>query len=257
MYKFITGKKYTKKDIYPIIGLPIDTKGGNWDTGYARYGNDFFLFCNIGIPGRTGHDYDNKFIGDDLVWYAKNNTNINQPTIKKLINPEGYIYIFYRRYDKAPFTYAGTAIPKSYLDTTPVQITWSLSAENPDTPNSNSENKKIFEGARKKVLVNIYERDPSARNDCLEVKGYKCSVCNFEFKNFYGELGANFIHVHHLIPLGEIKEEYEIDPVKDLEPVCPNCHAMIHKRRPALSINELKKIISETKLNGNSKKVNT
>lgn len=70
-----------------------------------------------------------------------------------------------------------------------------------------------------------------------------CSVCNFNFYDKYGEIGKDFIHVHHLVPLHEIKDVYEIDPIRDLRPVCPNCHAMLHKRNPALSIEELKEVI--------------
>jgi 5-methylcytosine-specific restriction protein A len=40
--------------------------------------------------------------------------------------------------------------------------------------------------------------------------------------------------------LAEIGEEYEVDPVNDLIPICPNCHAMIHKKVPAFSIEELR-----------------
>jgi 5-methylcytosine-specific restriction protein A len=55
----------------------------------------------------------------------------------------------------------------------------------------------------------------------------------------YGEIGKNFIHVHHVKPLSEIDEQYKINPIKDLRPVCPNCHAMLHKRKPAYSIEEI------------------
>jgi predicted HNH restriction endonuclease len=64
-------------------------------------------------------------------------------------------------------------------------------------------------------------------------------VCGFSFGAIYGELGTGFIHVHHLVPLALIKQGYEVDPIKDLRPVCPNCHAMLHKRTPPFSINEL------------------
>ena len=45
----------------------------------------------------------------------------------------------------------------------------------------------------------------------------------------YGEIGKDFIHVHHLIPLNEIGKEYIVDYKNDLIPVCPNCHAMLHR----------------------------
>jgi len=116
MYPFIVNNRYKRKEIYAIIGIPVDTKGGNWDTGYNKHKNDFFLFCNVGVPGRTGHDYGNKFIGDDLFWYAKSTTQINQPLIKELLNPKGYVYIFYRTDDKSPFIYSGTGIIRSGSD---------------------------------------------------------------------------------------------------------------------------------------------
>lgn len=59
----------------------------------------------------------------------------------------------------------------------------------------------------------------------------------------YGELAKGFIHIHHLIPLSDIKENYSLDPKKDLIPVCPNCHAMLHRRNPPFSPEELKSII--------------
>ncbi len=102
----------------------------------------------------------------------------------------------------------------------------------------------LTEGSKKQITVNSYERNSKARKECIEKYGYSCSVCDFNFKDIYGNLGENFIHVHHLIPLSKIKEEYKINPIKDLKPVCPNCHAMLHRKKETLSIKELKKIIS-------------
>jgi 5-methylcytosine-specific restriction protein A len=96
------------------------------------------------------------------------------------------------------------------------------------------------EGMVTKVYVNSYERSGKARDDCIAYHKPICKVCNFDFKKTYGELGKGFIHVHHLKQISEIGEEYEIDPIKDLAPVCPNCHAMLHKRVPPLTIEELK-----------------
>ena len=54
-------------------------------------------------------------------------------------------------------------------------------------------------------------------------------------------IGTGYIHVHNLKPLSEIKEEYKVDPINDLRPVCPNCHSMIHKAN--YSIEQLRDII--------------
>jgi hypothetical protein len=98
----------------------------------------------------------------------------------------------------------------------------------------------FIEGAKKQITVNAYERNHHARKKCLEKYGHICCVCTFDFYKEYGEIGKNFIHVHHLVELNQIGSEYEVDPIKDLRPVCPNCHAMLHKRKPSFTIEELK-----------------
>lgn len=104
-------------------------------------------------------------------------------------------------------------------------------------------NNTYVEGAKKQVFVNAYERNSAARKACLKHYGFNCSVCDFNFEVFYGEIGEEFIHVHHLTPINELKETYKVDPINDLRPVCPNCHAMLHKRNPTLTIDELRAIL--------------
>jgi 5-methylcytosine-specific restriction protein A len=74
-------------------------------------------------------------------------------------------------------------------------------------------------------LVNAYERSAKARKICLAHWGTACVVCSISFEKVYGDIGKDFIHVHHLDPLAMIKKRKTIDPKKDLRPVCPNCHA--------------------------------
>lgn len=99
--------------------------------------------------------------------------------------------------------------------------------------------KKYVEGAKKQVRVNAYERNPKARRVCLMHYGYDCVVCGVNFESRYGEVGKYFIHVHHIKPLALMDGEYELNPVTDLRPVCPNCHAMLHRGENVLSIEEL------------------
>lgn len=103
------------------------------------------------------------------------------------------------------------------------------------------------EGARKQVMVNKYERDPKARKECLKYWGYCCAACGFSFEERYGSRGREYIHVHHKVPLSTVGPDYKINPKKDLIPICPNCHAMIH-RGPgqALTIEELKQQLRPT-----------
>ena len=84
------------------------------------------------------------------------------------------------------------------------------------------------EGAVKSVKVNKYERNPSARKKCIAHHGAVCAVCRIDFGAQYGGVASGYIHVHHVVPLSSIKKTYLLDPIKDLVPVCPNCHAVIH-----------------------------
>ena len=107
------------------------------------------------------------------------------------------------------------------------------------------------EGSTRTIRVNIYERNPIARRRCIDYFGAICRVCEFNFEKKYGELGKGFIHVHHTKQLSTIGKEYTVDPVKDLVPVCPNCHAMLHKKKPAYTIRNLKQIMKDYKVNVN------
>lgn len=103
--------------------------------------------------------------------------------------------------------------------------------------------RKYVEGAALSVLVNAIERDPRARRACLKFHGYRCAACDLLFSERYGSIGEHFIHVHHLKPLSLVVGPHAVDPQKDLAPVCPNCHAMLHKREPPMSIAALRKLL--------------
>ena len=100
------------------------------------------------------------------------------------------------------------------------------------------------EGAVRQVFVNRYERNARARRLCVSRYGSTCAVCGFDFEKVYGPMGKDKIHVHHLVPLSAIREEYSVDPERDLRPVCPNCHVMIHSRREPFTIEELQAMIN-------------
>lgn len=98
---------------------------------------------------------------------------------------------------------------------------------------------KFTEGRSKDIIQTRYERNPQARKICLIHHGYSCKICDFNFEEYFGEVGKGFIHVHHINPIAVIGKEHEINPIENLLPVCPNCHAMIHSKRPAFTINEI------------------
>ena len=104
----------------------------------------------------------------------------------------------------------------------------------------------IFEGALKVVRVNAYERNPVARRRCIEHHGATCAVCGFDFGSIYGPIAEGVIHVHHLRPIADCGgEDYQVDPITELRPVCPNCHVVLHLRRSPLSIEELRDIVDQ------------
>jgi len=111
-------------------------------------------------------------------------------------------------------------------------------------PEEVTEPARLYEGAVRQVLINAYERNPEARRRCIEHYGACCFICNFDFGKTYGKQGQGYIHVHHLRNLSEIGEAYEVNPITDLRPVCPNCHAMIHRQVPAYSIDDIKTMLT-------------
>ncbi len=108
---------------------------------------------------------------------------------------------------------------------------------------SHNDSRIFIEGIKRTIIVNSYERNSKARSKCI--KHYKaiCQVCEFNFQEKYGEIGAGYIHVHHLTPIHKVGSIYEVNPIKDLIPVCPNCHAMLHMENPPIKPERLKEII--------------
>ena len=132
-----------------------------------------------------------------------------------------------------------------YLYNRVVQITSHLNIPTESQELGLEEYTITTEGTRMEVVVNRYERDRTIRNAFLATKegDYSCEVCGFNFEAVYGELGKAFIHVHHKIPLFLIGKSYHPDIKKDFALVCPNCHAMWHRKDPPYNVDDLKRII--------------
>jgi 5-methylcytosine-specific restriction endonuclease McrA len=77
----------------------------------------------------------------------------------------------------------------------------------------------------------IHKRNPKLRELCIKHYGdeYRCLICEMNFVERYGEIGKEFIEVHHLNPISETDGEHEVNPATDLIPLCSNCHSMIHR----------------------------
>jgi len=102
---------------------------------------------------------------------------------------------------------------------------------------------EYYEGKKKTVFINTYERNPKARQECINHYGVICCICGFDFGKTYGCEFNGKIHIHHLKMISEFDREYIIDPVEDLRPVCPNCHMIIHSRELPYTIEEVKSFL--------------
>lgn len=249
MLRFERGSKYTRPDIRERIGLSRRAKGGSWDTGIVEHENEFLILAQLGIEGRTG----NRWEATCLRWYHMGGSNLAWQSVQRLLEPGRSIHIFWRTSNKARarFEYAGTGTAIEVADTTPVELLWSfdavpvLSAPPPVQSPEHVARSDYRKGIVHQVFVNAYERDRAARQACISHYGLACAVCDLQFEERYGALGAGFIHVHQVVAVTELGSDYELNPIEDLRPVCPNCHAMLHRQRPPLSIDVLRSIIRE------------
>jgi hypothetical protein len=128
-------------------------------------------------------------------------------------------------------------VPSPSTSTFPVSI----------IPEEELQASKYLEGATVTVRLNRYERSAKARKACISHYGHSCSVCDRMMENIYGRRAFGLIHVHHLRPLSSLAEEYEVDPIEDLRPVCPNCHAVIHFQTPMLTIDQARRLVENAK----------
>lgn len=99
------------------------------------------------------------------------------------------------------------------------------------------------EGVARTILVNEIERSRAARDACIDHFKCVCAACGMDFGKKYGDLGEGFIHVHHRVPIASVGQAYQVNPIEDLIPVCPNCHAMLHRRNPPLEVEQLRALI--------------
>ncbi|NTV46454.1 MAG: HNH endonuclease [Chlorobiales bacterium] len=122
------------------------------------------------------------------------------------------------------------------------QLGW-VNGDQPVFPEEVKMTELLYEGAVRKVTVNAYERNSAAREKCILHYGYRCIVCGLTLAEKYGDIAQGLIHVHHLRQLSEVNAEYQVDPVQDLRPVCPTCHAVIHSRTPPFTVEEIRLMI--------------
>jgi len=138
---------------------------------------------------------------------------------------------------------SGVSIPEEIAEA--LEEAWASATGNEGVgfPDENASPEAFPEGAATRVYSNRYERNPAARARCLAHYGLQCCVCEMTFEERYGPLAASFIQVHHLNPLADVGAEYEVDPIRDLRPICPNCHSVVHLMKPPMSVYEARQLV--------------
>jgi 5-methylcytosine-specific restriction protein A len=210
----------------------------------VEHGGEWFVFPTLG-PSRTGHDYGNKWQGERLLWFGKTGSRRDHDSIRSMTGEEARVHLFTREHARDPFTYHGLVRAVEVRDTVPVEVVWEL-ADVPATDRPMPEEVppgEYTEGSTKTVTIDAYERDRNARRACVAHWGYRCAVCSVLLSDRYGKIAKNYIHVHHLKPLAEAGGPRQVDPVADLRPVCPNCHAVIHLAKTPLTIEAAKELL--------------
>jgi 5-methylcytosine-specific restriction protein A len=103
------------------------------------------------------------------------------------------------------------------------------------------------EGQQVTLACTKYERSRFNRRLCLNHYGYRCLACGLLLAEKYGAAGRDYIHVHHLSPVSMMDGPAILNPIKDLIPLCPNCHNVAHRRNPPYDLEELRDFLSDDK----------
>lgn len=105
-----------------------------------------------------------------------------------------------------------------------------------------------------KVLTRLHKQKERNRKATEEKKKrvlserqkLECEACGFDFAKVYGNLGYGFAECHHTIPIAKLEPHHKTK-LEDLAIICSNCHRMVHRSNPMLSIAHLRALIQEHK----------
>jgi hypothetical protein len=180
---FEINRVYRKSDIYKIFNVPKVQQGGKWRNGYCEHNNEFFIFANIGIPGKTDageYDYKNKINdNDEMEWEAQNGSKLSWPTVQKLKKSNPYIFVRYKDFRSGIYKFIGVGDCMETMDTSPVYFKWRICdyKESNDIDKKNefievisavNQFKKIKDKEEKKPIERTTKKIPSSNNIAQE-----------------------------------------------------------------------------------------
>lgn len=136
---------------------------------------------------------------------------------------------------------AGVALRTALLDALCIVLSLLVESEVWDIDNTDENSIGALEGDQSTILINKYERSRYNRALCLRYYGFQCRGCGIHMEAKYGPIGQNVIHVHHIVPVSLMGASYRLNPIRDLIPLCPNCHNVVHRVSPPLPLVELQR----------------
>jgi hypothetical protein len=264
--KFTVDGNYSRIKIKEIVeesGLDAGNRFTRFP--YQRVGNFLFIFASFGYKHVFPDTFDSK--NRRLIWYSNNGSKASQPLMQRLIG--GFLEpVCFGRWNNLPeFIFLGYGKPISFtevkerpganrnlsksclkfeFDCTNAQVGTSHLNNFDSTFEEVSDTSS--EGQLKYALHKIRERDPEIvrrKKTFMASKNQKlsCEACGFDFEESYGEHGSDFIECHHNTPLSEDDNPRETS-LSDLSILCSNCHRMIHRKKPWLTVSELKELLN-------------
>ena len=237
------------------------TRNPKWSRDELIVTLDFYLEHNPSIPDKKSSEI---FALSDFLNCLQ--IKLGGETGDKFRNPNGvYMKLMdFRRFDPS---YEGKGLERGGKDE---GVVWNLYSSHPNQLRELTESIKSLvlsgdplppveimgddeeEGEEGQILTRTHryrERNAklvkSKKARVLKESGtLSCEVCGFDFSGTYGERGDGFIECHHTKPVSDLKDG-GTTKIADLVLVCSNCHRMIHRRRPWLSVEGVKDLVSK------------
>jgi hypothetical protein len=255
---------YTDGDFWGNIHRIDATKARIWVGPYAQYQNAVFVeFVRVGkrkqesfvrtgdpyvvvVPSEAAIEPDGLYVetsdGVSPTRYSTADPRWREDFDKKLQLSMIHILADYRVAETCP------TVPPPALEIGNPPFMAGTSEQIPPKSADNLDDFEHHEGLRSSAERSFFDRNPALARHAKEFYGYVCQACGFNFVQVYGEIGRDFAEVHHLNPLSERPPEEWTEGVRtkisDVAVLCANCHRMIHRRRPALSLGELRSFIT-------------